>query len=86
MSSSKNSSFDISTTSYANTISCLSAINFIDIANKPAKKDKLDLPPLAPPILRRQTHSSCENCGKTREEYGKGYKCWNCDYIQQNHC
>ena len=39
-----------------------------------------------PPTLKRQTHSRCENCNSTREMYGTNYKCWNCEYIQQNHC
>ena len=40
--------------------------------------------PLLPPVLRRQVHAQCENCGAVRERYGVGYQCWQCGHVQQN--
>jgi hypothetical protein len=39
---------------------------------------------MRPPVLRRQTHASCGGCGAVREDYGIGYKCWSCGFLQHD--
>ena len=62
-----------------------SVIDTHSLSNSTPKYEH-DIEAQIPPTLKRQTHSRCENCNSTREMYGTNYKCWNCEYIQQNHC